>query len=158
MKVLFLDVDGVLNDHKQLPSGYCTIHPACMGWLNFIIRHTDCKLVLTSAWRYMILSGDMTLKGFEYMMVTHGLTKQKESLFVGHTVSDEEVSKRENQIFNYIHYHRGMVDKWAIADDLPLEFLLPQYQKRFVKTASHLGLTYDNACDLVSILNGKEYE
>lgn len=73
-KILFLDIDGVLNAHRQLPSGYCGIDRAKAEWLNAVLYFVpDAKLVISSAWRYMMLRGDMTLKGFEYLLLVHGV-------------------------------------------------------------------------------------
>ena len=70
-RYLFFDIDGVLNDHSKLEgSPYCGINPKCMDRLNFVIEKTNCKLILTSAWRYMINNHAMTLTGFEYMLYT----------------------------------------------------------------------------------------
>jgi len=76
--VLFLDIDGVLNGHEKLQgSPYCGVRADCMARLNRIVRETGCRFVLASSWRYMVLLGQMTLKGFEYLMITHGLIVPK---------------------------------------------------------------------------------
>lgn len=72
MKVLFLDIDGVLNGHQRHANGYCGIDPGKVEHLNGIVAETRCRIVLASAWRYMILGGDMTLKGFGHMLATYG--------------------------------------------------------------------------------------
>ena len=58
MKVLFLDVDGVLN-HTQFLMEYAKTHddlfavdPGKVVLLKEIVMRTGCKLVLSSAWRY----------------------------------------------------------------------------------------------------------
>jgi hypothetical protein len=92
-KILFLDIDGVLNDHAFCEVAQsCTIKPQCMGHLNQIIHSTGCSIVLTSAWRYIIHGGDMTLKGFEYMLRTHGLLSAERPLIV--TVQRKEGKRR----------------------------------------------------------------
>jgi len=46
-RILFLDIDGVLNDHAmcEVPN-CCTIKPACMASLNRIIHESCCGLAL----------------------------------------------------------------------------------------------------------------
>jgi hypothetical protein len=53
MKVLFLDIDGVLNNKKyinKVESGNA-LDPRCIMHLNHIIDMTGCKVVVSSAWR-----------------------------------------------------------------------------------------------------------
>lgn len=74
MKLLFLDIDGVLNDHTRMASGYCTIHTDKGDLLNQILdAHPDVQIVISSAWRYLVTGGHMTVKGFENMLLTYGL-------------------------------------------------------------------------------------
>lgn len=69
MKILFLDIDGVLNNHEKLESGYCGISQPQAHHLNLILdTFPDLKLVISSAWRYMTFRGDMTLRGFEMLL------------------------------------------------------------------------------------------
>ncbi len=97
--ILFLDIDGVLNGHEKYPdSPYTTIRPDCIAHLNAVVKATDCRIVISSAWRYMLIQQNrrhkppMTLMGFGYMMHTHGLTRAS-SLLIGHTRADEECWK-----------------------------------------------------------------
>jgi len=54
--VLFLDIDGVLNGHDFDVAAQSTrIQYRCVRQLNRIIKATECKIVLCSAWRYMLL-------------------------------------------------------------------------------------------------------
>lgn len=72
--LLFLDIDGVLNNHRMTQSGYNTIDENKCTCLNYVLRaYPNLKIVISSAWRYMILDGNMTLKGFEYMLLKSGL-------------------------------------------------------------------------------------
>lgn len=71
--ILFLDIDGVLNGHRFVGEALsCNIVKPCVQELNRIIRVTECKVVLSSAWRYMVTGGAMTVGGFAYMLRTHG--------------------------------------------------------------------------------------
>jgi hypothetical protein len=64
MKVLFLDIDGVLIHHKSIP-----IHtarkpdPACVKRLNEITDRTGTKIVVSSTWR-MFEDFHITLKSW----------------------------------------------------------------------------------------------
>lgn len=52
MKVLFLDIDGVLN-HRKSPkaNGVFTIDPKLLPLLKKIVDSTNVKIVLSSSWR-----------------------------------------------------------------------------------------------------------
>lgn len=58
MKVLFRDIDGVLNDHRPHPgSPYNGIKPSCMKLLNQVLAVTDASIILSTAWRYQEICG-----------------------------------------------------------------------------------------------------
>lgn len=143
MKIIFLDIDGVLNDHRiSEPAGCYGINPECMKCLNMIIQFTKANLVISSAWRYMITGGSMTLSGFEYMLRTHGLDQNAQ--IVGHTKTDEEIASREGQIKAFIDENN--VQQYVILDDMSV---FPFMSERFYKTNSKFGLTkedVDNIC------------
>ena len=71
--ILFLDIDGVLNGHEQDAQGYNRIQPGPVVHLNRILAETEARLVISSSWRYLVHSGAMTLEGFSYMLITHGI-------------------------------------------------------------------------------------
>ena len=74
LNLVFLDMDGVLNGHQYMREAEsCNICRPCVLQLNRIIRRTDCHIVLSSAWRYMVHGRAMTLSGFGYMLRTHGV-------------------------------------------------------------------------------------
>lgn len=56
MKIIFLDVDGVLNHRgsfeKGMPSGSKRIAPECVAVLNSIIDRTGASIVVSSTWRH----------------------------------------------------------------------------------------------------------
>jgi hypothetical protein len=49
VKVIFLDVDGVLNGHES----QWRVIPECVRLLNEIVERTGAKLVLSSSWRLL---------------------------------------------------------------------------------------------------------
>ena len=50
-KILFLDIDGVMNNIKTLQEGWKIFDPVAVEQLDRIIRTTGCKIVLSSTWR-----------------------------------------------------------------------------------------------------------
>lgn len=150
--ILFLDFDGVLNDHTQFDNGYCGISQSCVEQLNRIIEDTDCKIVLSSAWRYLILNHHMTLAGFEVMMLTHGINACGRLL--GLTEFDQDKnndnSERGNQIMKYL-CDAPLSVRWAILDDMPVNEP-PEVVSRFVQTDGEVGLTATEADKVIQLL------
>lgn len=147
MKVIFLDIDGCLNAHKPHPNGYCGIDLYCMEVLNWAIRKTDAKIVLSSAWRYMVTGGACTLKGFEYWLRTYGF----EGELVGHTVMDEVIPERSEQIKYFLSEWKGeSISHYVVVDDLNI------LQHPFVKCQGDIGLTYEEGKKITRILNAEE--
>ena len=154
MKVLFLDLDGVLNGHEKLiGSPFCGIHKDCMGHLNWVLLHTGACIVLSSAWRYQIICGATTIRGFEYLLNSHGLVPRPDGAprLIGHTPSDEVIPERGAQILASLYSLLPQkVTAWAAVDDLPLS--LGEHQRRHVQTDPKVGLTEERAKMLIELL------
>ena len=161
MRVIFLDIDGVLNSHKRLASGYCGIQQENAIHLNAILDALpDVQLVISSAWRYSILRGEMTIKGFEHMLLVHGIKCLNR--IHGHTVSDGSVVEepdhfdveawkvvglygRTQQILRYAELHG--IERYVVLDDLDLEGL-----PTLVQTHGDVGLTAAHAVETIRLL------
>ena len=116
-RFLFLDIDGVLNDHTRHPNGYCGIDPACMYRLNRIVAATGAKLVISSAWRYL-LNTAMSVDGFHYMLMTYGLATTVH--ISGRTGADELCPDRGDQIAAWLADYRafkGHDPVYVVLDD-----------------------------------------
>lgn len=88
--LLFLDVDGVLNGHNWHEGAQSnTIRRTCIEALNLILKQARPKIVISSAWRYMLLCGAMRPHGFEYLLRTHGACGVAGNV-VGTTCADED--------------------------------------------------------------------
>ena len=163
MKVLFLDIDGVLNGHEKHPdSPYTTIRPDCVRRLNRVIKATDCKIVISSAWRYMVLRtrknepATMTLLGFQYLLHTHGLMTHSDTdwskIIVGHTCPDEDIPERSRQILNWVASRMSHSDQWAAVDDMDFRDELGRHAGRLVVTDATRGLRDKDARRLSQLL------
>lgn len=56
MKVIFLDIDGVLVNLPALQAGrvddgHCRAAPECVRWLNWITDQTGARIIVSSNWR-----------------------------------------------------------------------------------------------------------
>ena len=159
--VLFLDIDGVLNGHTYDESAESnTIDPECVAHLNRVIRDTDCAIVISSAWRYMVLKGAMTLRGFEYLLRTHGVhavgrvtgvTAEGEESGVG--PADDEPGSRLSLIRAWL-YNAAHSGPWAIVDDMFLGN--SDVGHHCVQTDRRQGLRAEDARRLIATLRDRK--
>ena len=129
--IIFLDIDGVLNDHGRVIDYHCGIQFDKVERLNIITSTIGADLVISTAWRYLILGGAMTVDGFGYLLKTHGVFGN----VIGNTCSDEMISGRSNQITAYI---KRLNTKYLVIDDLPI------IGHPLVQTDGFVGLTDEN--------------
>lgn len=70
VEVLFLDIDGVLNDN----SGSRLCADDNVRAFNLLIqRLRSPQIIISSSWRYLLINQEMTLKGFGTLLRTHGV-------------------------------------------------------------------------------------
>lgn len=106
MKIIFLDIDGVLNDFErswgEVPDYNPSFVPKCVQAFNRIIRATEAKVVLSSSWRYSILNGNMSLNGFRILLSSHSVRGE----LIGHTredvATDDVFEPRWRQIADWL--------------------------------------------------------
>lgn len=134
MKVIFLDVDGVLNTPKLIKKfGYDHIDPVLVALLARIVRETEARIVLSSTWRIDENNRNMV----EAALAQHGLellgsTPVYKKEFLDWVRRHEEIGAwlAENQ-----------VSKFAILDDLDDAGI----EGSFFQTDENLGLTVEIA-------------
>jgi len=160
VKVLFLDIDGVLNGHEyDAEAESCNIRRECVKRLSRVVKETGCKIVISSAWRYMIHGGAMTLTGFAYMLRTHGLIGITN--IVGYTEKDAETPGDENderarQCLNWLNWWKNLpgdgpvVSAFAAVDDIDFEWA--RHGIPAVVTSGAIGLTDADADRLIELL------
>lgn len=146
MKVLFLDIDGVLNNNHTLErfEGALGIDPAMVKSLKFILYQTKAKVVLSSTWRlYPSAKAEVerVLAPYEVIDVTpdnNGLTS------------------RGTEIQQWLDAHPE-VERYAILDDNEdfLEHQKPNFFQTFrVENGElFLGLTSGNAAGVIGHFN-----
>jgi hypothetical protein len=143
MKILFLDIDGVLN-HQMYESHHETgdsLDPRCTYQLTRVIKATDCKLVISSTWRLNIIGGDFSLYGFETMLSACGV---KGARVIGYT--HNRGNSRFKQIMDWLKDSDFEIVKYAIVDD-------DTVCSGQVKPNHQHGLAPWDADELIRILN-----
>jgi hypothetical protein len=149
MKIIFLDIDGVLNSVRSAVAlgGYPTpnydhvknrerFDPVAVALMRQISRQ-NVKFVLSSTWR-------------KYISVIM-LEKVLNLPFIGETPVINS-ARRGDEIQKYIDDH-PVIEKFCIVDDDSdmLESQLPF----FVKTSNKEGLSFQNVEDICKILDVK---
>lgn len=148
MKIIFLDIDGVLCNAESFKRGSCF---KAVGWhtciesLNTIIAATGAKIVISSTWR---------MRGLEFMRTTLekwnvqgeviGLTPRLSGIMV----------KRGHEIEAWLSQN-GPVDQFVILDD---DCDMCHLKDMLVWTKFERGLTMDDAKRAIEILSGAQYE
>ena len=143
-RILYLDVDGVLNRQGRESTPY--VLPDCMAELNRIIDETRACIYLTSSWGGVIPKL-MTLKGFGMLLATHGFNHWRAitgqipvrlDVDAYQGVTEFYRNDREWRIFTSLK-SKGPT-KFAILDDFDLKFPEP-YSAGFFQTDPRVGLS-----------------
>lgn len=139
----------MLNGHGDLPA--YSINPKCVDQLNYILMCTEANLVLSSSWRYLVISGAMTVKGFEILLRSHGVNACNKLLGVTRPDKEgNEPDERDRQILDWLKENREQeLISYAALDDLPL----PLLGRRHIQTDPYIGLTEEDANKAIEVLN-----
>jgi hypothetical protein len=151
MRLLILDIDGVLNSHRSaigwggfghMPLNILTMSPrtvrhrtrwdpVAVGMLKRILIETRCKVLISSVWRK-----GATLRELRWLFAAYDLP----NVIVGKTGSHWTGFRgREIRQWLAAHKHWGIKDYLILDDDS--DFF--SYQKgRLIKTQHEVGLDY----------------
>lgn len=150
MKVIFLDIDGVLNSDKWLKtqpdwdSIYNRIDPAAISLLNHLISWTGAHVVISSSWRISWpkeLTSVLEHGGFEHLDKVIGFTP-----IFGH--SDNSI--RGDEIEYWLKQQYEPIENYVILDDG--NDMLESQMPHLVRTSYKTGLSEENVKRAVTIL------
>lgn len=113
MKIIFLDIDGVLNsltgivgnDGSYKPNG---LSKESIGLLKFVIAHTDARIVISSTWRI-----GKSIDWFIGLFEAYGLHKPP---VIGLTPSSKPNDIRGDQINRWLS-NKPDIEKYICIDD-----------------------------------------
>ena len=175
MKVLFLDIDGVLNsenwfayriycvknnmvnilmnfvdtDDRNIKHKLTMLDDRAIANLNRIIEETGCKVVLSSSWRSSIESENI---------FTQNLLKLKGFKYEFYDVtprlwfSDFSIRRGEEiKFWLDKESEKHEIESFVILDDD--SDMLPEQMNNFIHVDSNIGLTYKDVCKAIKILN-----
>lgn len=157
MKIIFLDIDGVLNtcEYDKVAKSF-KIHPDKIERLNSLLKETDSHIVLSSSWRYFVHNGSMNLHGLEWLFRTHGLEVGR---LVDITPPDKEDETRGETITRWIKHHRSdkyiHIESYCIIDDMSINNFL-EHEDRFIHSNPQTGLT-DGNCNTAKYILSQPY-
>ena len=138
MKVLFLDIDGVLNNTRTEKSfgDLMAIDPAMAALVQRIVRNTGCEIVLSSSWRLFQNGRDE---------IERKICKFADITPILHAPRGYEI-----KVWLTLHPE---IQHYAILDDA--DSILPEHRANFFQTAWESGLTEDIALAVEKHLNGE---
>lgn len=161
MKVLFLDIDGVLNcmyptpspDHEwvDLEEWRYGLNPMLVARLRYVIGNTNCKIVVSSSWRhhkwYAPYQPDRNWRD----VLAEQLHRPWDEVCAGETPADPS-GQRGIEIKQWLDEHVG-VDAWCVVDDEIVDIEPYIDSSHIVKTDMSLGLTKEDATRIIEALN-----
>ena len=146
MKVIFLDIDGVLNDgFTMLRTGRDFPTRDHLDCLRAIVDATEAQIVLSSSWRYH--KSDFNDAKNALRNVGLAIMDKTKELPRGRGAEINEWLSRHSDIESYI-----------ILDDHDDEYtnFLPEQYEHLVQTEFSLGLLQEHVQQAINILNRKE--
>ena len=159
MKVIFLDIDGVLNEEKSRSRccGYKGIDDKKVENLAKIVKSTGAKIVLISTWKDDWRKTDKARQGMMANYLDKKLKKQGVTVF-DKTESVDKASgfhlSRGEGILQYLSTHT--VEKYVILDDYQFDYDGCGLTGNYVKTDSkNGGLTEEFAKKTIEVLRKK---
>lgn len=148
MKVIFLDVDGVLNNDStraRTPNGFVGIMDSKVKLIKKIADETDSIIVLSTDWRCMDYDDP------DYIYLEKKLDKQ--GLCAFDKTPELDTFRRGREIFTWLQKHEN-VESYVVLDDI--EFSDFNYYKlNRIITDHRRGITEADAEDAIDILNKK---
>lgn len=163
MKIIFLDIDGVLNSDnwfqtledrgESLESLESDFDPEAVKNLQHIIDKTGAKIVLSSCWR-LTKTVEELQKLFNKIGLICDVIGKTERLKGNFDIPrGSEIRKylRDNFHFPPYDFQETKLENYIIIDD-DSDMLLEQ-KDNFVQTSWREGLTRDKAIECLTILN-----
>ena len=155
MKVIFLDIDGVLNteayrenpDVDYFDAPVSKIH---MCLLEYLVRQTDAKVVLSSTWREY-------WENCETQSDPFGVYINRLFEKYGLAIFDKtpELRDRDEEIAEWLKLHKGQIENYVIIDDFDFEWS-EENEKHLIKTNDETGLDEETVARAIRVLNGEE--
>ena len=176
MKVLFLDIDGVLNSENWFGyRQYCIknnmfnevinfvninddrikhklsmIDDRAIANLNRIIEETGCKVVLSSSWRSCVEAENLLT---EYILKVKGFKYELYDVTPRLWFNDFSIRRGEEiQLWIDKESEKNEIESFVILDDVDFD-MLPEQMNNFIHVDGQVGLTDRDVFAAIEILN-----
>ena len=136
MKVIFLDVDGVLNSEQDRFS-WTLESDKHLTLLACIVRRTNAKIVVSSSWRGCGLIDTLKKRLNDFSVSVYGKTK--------------DIGERGLEIKEWLDNHKD-VESFVILDDEDFD-IAEYFPNNLVKTSTKVGLQKKDAEKCIAILS-----
>lgn len=169
MKVIFLDMDGVMNSTRSVIAlrGYgfmppshtlngaadarairkqCNLDPISVGLLKRILKETGAKVVISSSWRFR--NEQKTIDVFNVMFKAHRLPR----VVIGSTPHHNSGFRGE-EIRLWLEDHPEVTAYIILDDDSDMH---AEQQAHFLQTNNHVGLGYEQYDEITKRWNPKQ--
>jgi hypothetical protein len=154
MKVIFFDIDGVLNTTKttRMFCGFHFVDTRKVLRLREIVERTGAELVMSSSWRYGFEPGAFWYEkeGVAQLEAEFRRLRCPKWIDVTPWLSG---SKRQKEIFAWLAVHPE-VDEFIIIDDVGEELIF--YNDRLVLTDPSEGLNKERMEFAIQLLGEKQ--
>lgn len=150
MKVIFLDIDGVLNssqsaifhnqNEKEFDSQFEMLCPIAIALLRHAIEHTQAKIVISSTWRKYQSHEDLSNFFKKHNIEVVGFTKVLDT-------------PRGYEIKEWLSRHPKVKDFIILDDDKDMEDLTNT--DHFVHINHHTGLNFFDMQKIINKFNKK---
>jgi hypothetical protein len=144
MKVIFLDIDGVLNSLDAIVEtgsygGFTPIYKKHVEVMKYIIKHTDAKIVISSSWRL-----GRTTQQLQELLPMLPIIDRTENLNIA----------RGFEIQKWLDMNKSLnIESFVILDD---DTDMVHLKNKLVLTKYDYGLTYVEAIKAIKMLNGND--
>jgi hypothetical protein len=164
-KVIFLDIDGVLNTQdwhsrmtKDTPRdefGYA-FDPVAVANLARIIEETDAVIVISSSWKFYgvpKLRQMWKIRNLPGTILDITPNTVSDGMLLNANLEEFQLGVcRGNEIKEWLSKHKGEVSNYVIIDDF--DDLLPEQMSHAVITNTLIGISESDAEKAIAILNG----
>jgi hypothetical protein len=161
MKIIFLDIDGVLTTKS---TGWKGFHPECLNALKFILDKTDAQMVLSSCWRHgfidwptgKLIDAKDSITVIKRWFTDAGWSPELANRLISSTPdfvcrdveSPFESGHRGTEISEWLKKHPEVTAFCILDDDCDME----PHGDRHVHTHEEMGLSMENAEKAIFLL------
>lgn len=152
MKVIFLDIDGVLD---TLDSGW-KLDSVLIQRLKDVVEETDAKIVLSSSWKIGCKDAEDFRKKMNHPPYLIDYRNELVMWLIDNVddVTDNRGPARGNEIQRWIYNHKADIESYVILDDD--SDMLDHQLFNFVQTDTYEGLTEREKKLAVCVLENKK--